>query len=159
MSMGEYRNFFYRIVIYGLSISSKKYDNVCTFATKCQCAHSRDICGVYFSRCFATREINTQITNSWTHKQFVTPTHRLSCNLSWTRQITSSTIEISHVKLKIIKCLFAYLFNICQLAVYFVMSHISQHLQSNTFLLEVNKQEKFTTTFDKFSSYSSGPCY
>ena len=33
--------------------------------------------GVYFPRCFATREINTKITLSWALKQFVTRVHTL----------------------------------------------------------------------------------
>ena len=33
--------------------------------------------GVYFPRCFATREINTKITVSWPLKQFVTRVHTL----------------------------------------------------------------------------------
>ena len=33
--------------------------------------------GVYFLRCCATREINTKITLSWTHKQFATRVHTL----------------------------------------------------------------------------------
>ena len=33
--------------------------------------------GVYFPRCCATREINTKITLSWAHKQFVTRVHIL----------------------------------------------------------------------------------
>ena len=51
--------------------------------------------GVYFPRCFATREINTKITLSWVLKQFVTYiilyifrkySHELiTANFSWTR--------------------------------------------------------------------------
>ena len=33
--------------------------------------------GVYFPRCFATREINTKIALSWALKQFVIPVHTL----------------------------------------------------------------------------------
>ena len=33
--------------------------------------------GVYFPRCCATREINTKITPSWAHRQFVTRVHTL----------------------------------------------------------------------------------
>ena len=34
---------------------------------------------IYFSRCFATREISTKITLSWALKQFVTRVHTLFC--------------------------------------------------------------------------------
>ena len=34
--------------------------------------------GVYFPRCFATRQINTKITLSWALKQFATRVHTLS---------------------------------------------------------------------------------
>ena len=42
--------------------------------------------GIYFPRCFATREINTNITLSWALKQFVTRVHTLfSMSLRWPR--------------------------------------------------------------------------
>ena len=44
--------------------------------------------GIYFPRCFATRERNTKITLSWALKQFVTWVHTLfSIFLSWSRKI------------------------------------------------------------------------
>ena len=40
--------------------------------------------GIYFPRCFATREINTKITLSWALKRFVTRVHTLfSIYLCW----------------------------------------------------------------------------
>ena len=54
------------IIIYGFLMSCKKYNNIypCYF-------------GVYFYRCFATREINTKITLWWVLKQFVKRVHTL----------------------------------------------------------------------------------
>ena len=52
------------IVIYGLVMSCKEWNNVCTFVTNCF--------ATFVTNCFATREINTKITLSWALKQFVT---------------------------------------------------------------------------------------
>ena len=49
--------------------------------------------GVYFPRCFATREINTEIILSWALKRFISQVHTL---FSMTVTNTFKNVHISH---------------------------------------------------------------
>ena len=50
-------------------------DDVWVWVANCFCTHKR--VGVYFPHRFATWDINTKITLSWVHKQFVMALHTL----------------------------------------------------------------------------------
>ena len=76
------------IVIYGFVMSRDE-----PFLRSLECYF-----GIFFPRCFATREINTKITLSWALKQFVTRVHTLfSINTCTTYEMTPRFIHTKFI--------------------------------------------------------------
>ena len=60
----------------GIHLKQRKHHS-CTLVTNPFLRWLECYFGIYFPRCFATREINTKITLSWALKRFVTRLHTL----------------------------------------------------------------------------------